>query len=757
MKFLLVVKQNRNVATFLETIGCLVEGGHEVALGIQERDDKRDAQLATAVSSDRFGVVRCPPDRLDEWASIAPLVRRLRDALHYLQGPMRDATKLQGRILTKLHRELRLPEHAESAFVEALRAAPEPQLARLESVTRLAERSLPTAALLDEFIAAQRPDVILISPLVHFGSAQADVVASARRLGIPAWMLLYSWDNLSTKGCLHRWPDRMFVWNEQQKEEAVTLHGYPRERVVVVGAPRFDHFFSLGPVLSREEFHGPLGLDPSRPTLLYVCSSPLVAERELGFIRRWVKAVRAAGSPALRDCNILVRPHPDIDLLPQDQRVERHQWPAAPHLGARVARPFDDPCALVLRTEPHMPQGLYESIAHSIAVVGLNTSAELEAGIVGRPVFTVLADAEEADGQSGTLHFHYLTKAQGGFVSTATSLEQHVGDLETLIHDGADPAPIRAFIETFLRPHGISRPVAPILADLLVRGATQPPAAAIEADAGLDGDEVEAPTLAVAPPPRGTPDIVPLRFKGCRILVHATGEAQRRMRKGRVKIDKDTAAWLTRSVAVADVVYDIGADFGPYTLLAAKYRGATVVAFEGAYAAYAALCDNLLLNGCEGSVVPVPLVVSSRDALGTVRYQNGSPGQGRYIVRSDDWRSRPGERDSQYIQPSCLSRLDTIVERYGLPSPNHIRIAPRLSPLSVIAGGAKTLTLPSLKTLEVQVPSRLETELLAKLAALGWAVTQRKDDEGDLKLVVARGSSVAAAVGVPAASPETDA
>ena len=82
MKFLLVFKQERNVGTFLDTIRCLVEGGHEVALGVQERDDERDAQLATAVSSDRFSVARCPPDRLDDWASIAPLARRLRDALH---------------------------------------------------------------------------------------------------------------------------------------------------------------------------------------------------------------------------------------------------------------------------------------------------------------------------------------------------------------------------------------------------------------------------------------------------------------------------------------------------------------------------------------------------------------------------------------------------------------------------------------------------------------------------------------------------
>ena len=49
-------------------------------------------------------------------------------------------------------------------------------------------------------------------------------------------MLLFSWDNLSTKGALHVAPDRMFVWNARQVREAEELHGYPSSQVTVVGA-----------------------------------------------------------------------------------------------------------------------------------------------------------------------------------------------------------------------------------------------------------------------------------------------------------------------------------------------------------------------------------------------------------------------------------------------------------------------------------------------------------------------------------------
>ena len=331
--------------------------------------------------------------------------------------------------------------------------------------------------------------MLLLSPVVHFGSAQADLVASARRLGIPVGMLLFSWDNLSTKGRLHRPPDWMFVWNDRQRTEAAQLHGFPQDRVVVVGAPRFDSFFSLRRQMSAEEFLSPLGLDPSAPTLLYVCSSPFVSAGELAFVHKWLRALRAAPGAA-RAANVLVRPHPDIALLGPDVPVEQFRWPASQGLQALVSRPFDDPRAVVLRTSDRAMQGLYECIAHSAAVVGLNTSAELEAAIVGKPVYTVLAGDGDADGQASTLHFHYLLEREGGFVRAADGLDEHIAQLDAGVGVAIGPgAAIRRFVGEFLRPLGIDRPVSPLLAEALERTfAAMPAAPATERAPGAAGD-----------------------------------------------------------------------------------------------------------------------------------------------------------------------------------------------------------------------------------------------------------------------------
>src|SRR5436190_1469185 len=191
---------------------------------------------------------------------------------------------------------------------------------------------------------------------------------AARARGIPVWMLLFSWDNLSTKGALHERPDLMFVWNERQRQEAEELHDVPADRVVVAGAPRFDEFFALEPRVTREAFFAPLGLDPGRPALLYLCSSRFIAARELDFIGTWLATLRAAGPPLDR-CTVIVRPHPDVVLVEDGPEPEVVTWASMRQATGWVQRPFDDPAALVLRTTYGTPQACFECLHHARAVV----------------------------------------------------------------------------------------------------------------------------------------------------------------------------------------------------------------------------------------------------------------------------------------------------------------------------------------------------------------------------------------------------
>ncbi|MGE3401305.1 MAG: hypothetical protein AB7K63_01880 [Vicinamibacterales bacterium] len=298
-------------------------------------------------------------------------------------------------------------------------------------------------------------DVLLVTPLLYFGSQQADFVRAARRRGVPSVLAVGSWDHLTTKGLIHERPDRVIVWNEQQRQEAAQLHGIAPDTVVVTGAQAYDHWFAMQPSTSREEFCARVGLPAERPLLLYLCSSPFIAPREVEFVRRWIRAVRASASPVLRSAGILVRPHPQnaaqwaaVNL---DEFGDAVIWPRA---GA-------NPIRLDARAE------YFDSMYHSHSVVGINTSALIESGIVGRLVYSIRAD-EFAGTQEGTLHFQHLKTL--GLLRLADTLEEHTAQLGRSFQSvERDREQIRGFVETFVRPRGLSQAATPLIVEAIER------------------------------------------------------------------------------------------------------------------------------------------------------------------------------------------------------------------------------------------------------------------------------------------------
>src|SRR5690606_23378547 len=119
--------------------------------------------------------------------------------------------------------------------------------------------------------------------------------------------------------------------------------------------PRFDAFLRLTPKRDRQRFCEKYGLDPGRPIVAYLCSSEFVAEREVEFVSEWVREVRR--EPSLASCGVVVRPHPRAEA--QWAGADVASWPGV---------------ALTLPKQMNADRLLYDTLFHSAAVVGLNTS-----------------------------------------------------------------------------------------------------------------------------------------------------------------------------------------------------------------------------------------------------------------------------------------------------------------------------------------------------------------------------------------------
>lgn len=736
MKFLFVAKQKKNVDAFRTTIARLLQAGHEITLAIEERDEERDRTLLEEFASPLLTLRTPPLTRSDSWRISAPLLRRVRDWAQYLGPKYAGADKLRQRVVDKLR--IALAAHGSSMGNGLVPGFGPEQVTRITDLLASIEESIPSDRLYEEFVSQGRPDVVLVTPGVHFGSGQADFIKGARAAGIPVWMLLFSWDNLSTKGALHVAPDRMFVWNERQRAEAADLHDFPAERVTVVGAPRFDEFFAMRPALARARFFAPLGLDPDRPALMYVCSSRFVASRELSFVRQWLAALRGGvRDDALRACNVIVRPHPDIALV-EDDTPEMVRWPEIPLGTGYVSRPFDDDRAVLLRTSNATPQTFYECLHHSAAVVGLNTSAELEAAIVGRPVFTVVADDRSVEGQTNTLHFHYLLRENGGFVVSASDLSTHRTQLSQALAEPPDAEAIRKFAHEFLRPRG-DRPVASVLARALEKAVNLDGSA--ESDTAVARSSRDAPRRASPATPEPAPqneerDTLRIEYPGSHLRMHVAAETRRSRRQGTIVPEEETVRWLEEHVAPGDVVYDIGAGAGLYSLIAATHRGALTVAIEPGFVAYKELCDNILLNDCSRSVIPLPVALGDRTGLAELEYPSEMPGGSSHALNARSWRQRTDSRQLHYIQPVCVEALDALIDRHRLPRPQHLRLAVSRDAARVLAGAAGVLRRNVKSLLLVARTDELGARSKVSLSVHGMSVVAERSIEKGAQVLV---------------------
>jgi len=439
------------VKLFEAVVRELASRGHAVHV-LAERGEHNErardwndaaAALAESHPTVTFGWAPRPVD--DDWADLRVMIRLGLDHLRFLEPEYREAPMLG----------VRARRRTPAGFVR-LADAPlfRTHLGRraIAAVLRAMERAVPANGPLADTIAAEHADVILVSPLLTLGSEQVDVLRTARALGIPSALCVGSWDHLSSKALIRQWPDRVFVWNETQASEASTLHGVPRSRVVVTGAQCFDQCFDRRPTLDREAFCRKVGLDPATPYVLYVCSALFEGSpNEAEFVRRWVADVRASADPGLRRAGILVRPHPKRGF--EWDHVTLADLPGVVLWPPRAEAPFD----------AASKSDYFDSMFHSAVIAGLNSSALIEGGIVGRPVHTVLLP-EFQENQEGTLHFHYLL--DGGLLRAHRDLPSHVEGLARSLAE-SDPSVHhnRAFIEAFVRPAGLDHAATPLFAD----------------------------------------------------------------------------------------------------------------------------------------------------------------------------------------------------------------------------------------------------------------------------------------------------
>jgi hypothetical protein len=441
----------RYLRFFDSVIRLMLDRGHSVHLVFEYKEEAPgnlvDHWLRRMERHPRFRWSISHAWRRDPWYRSSRLVRASLDYVYFLQIGEERAPFLVQRAAGRTPKPFRL-------FMRLPGLGTPVGLRTMARILGAFDDAVPPSRPVEEFVRSEDPDVVLVTPHLMPGSTDVQYVRGAAPTGVPTGVCIASWDNLSSKQLLRVVPDIVTVWNETQEEEAIGIHDIPRERVVVTGAQCFDHWFGWPP-RPREEFLARVGFDPAKPYILYTAGSLFPAWRtEAEFCLEWIDRIRSSDEPALRDASILIRSHPK----------RNHEWHAKDfaHLEDVVLWPD----FVHFAVEEDTRADYFDSIYHSALVVGVNTSAMIEAGAIGRAVFTIMVP-EFANSQSGVLHFRYLHEVGGGLVQVANDMDEHVRMLEDAMtgRDRTGEEAARRFTELFVRPQGMMMPATPIFVD----------------------------------------------------------------------------------------------------------------------------------------------------------------------------------------------------------------------------------------------------------------------------------------------------
>lgn len=173
-----------------------------------------------------------------------------------------------------------------------------------------------------------------------------------------------------------------------------------------------------------------------------------------------------------------------------------------------------------------------------------------------------------------------------------------------------------------------------------------------------------------------------------------------------------TIPWL-ESFQPDDIVVDIGANIGMYTIYAAAFAGCRVFAFEPESLNYAELNKNIFVNQLNDRVAAFCLALSDKAKIDYLNLGAFGVSYSHHDFSENTWsedmnwgQEKVTKKDARLRQGCISSTLDDLVETGVIPLPSHIKIDVDGLEHQVIAGCRRTLANPAVKTVLVEIDFR---------------------------------------------------
>jgi hypothetical protein len=370
---------------------------------------------------DRYPTVIPLRETTEKW-----FVRAQRDMLDMAHGrwlwseAARERWKLRDREATTPSLKLRRIAKKLACYPFATRTG----LAVLATAERLSNRMLRSSEEYVQLFKKLRPTLVFNGSHIHSRLAEP-AVRAAQWLGIPTATFIFSWDNLTSQGRIVPLYDYYFVWNEQIRQQLLSIYySIKPDQVFVTGTPQFDFYFRPEFHWTRDDFCARVGADPNRPIVLYttgmanhISGEPKIVEGIADLLRE----MKTFGPPQLLVREYVKGPTGTFDEL-------KSRRPDIIFPSVLWEREW-------LTPKPEDSFLLTNMLRHAAVGINVASTISLELCMLDRPVVNIAYRPPGSESKNGGFDYrryyefeHYRPVVQSGAVMVARS-ENEIGEM----------------------------------------------------------------------------------------------------------------------------------------------------------------------------------------------------------------------------------------------------------------------------------------------------------------------------------------
>jgi FkbM family methyltransferase len=190
--------------------------------------------------------------------------------------------------------------------------------------------------------------------------------------------------------------------------------------------------------------------------------------------------------------------------------------------------------------------------------------------------------------------------------------------------------------------------------------------------------------------------------------------------------EPETIEWI-RSIDSSDVLVDVGANVGLYSIWAAATQRVRVFAFEPEAQNFAILNRNIQLNSLGEKVIAWCAAISDEIRFDRLFLNSSTIGDSCHSFGTRvDFRLQP--RNFPFVQGCFSASLDQLVESGSIPAPQHIKVDVDGFEHKVIAGARNVLANPSLRSVLIEINTNLgeHRAIVDEIAARGFRFSEEQ-------------------------------